>query len=70
MTRYRAPEIRCDYGEGECDETTPDYYEGTADSVDGVKITISKRAPGWFSTLDADYCPEHLPWLAGKESDR
>lgn len=53
--------IRCDEEHG-CDATTYDFYEQGADSVDGVKVSISKRAPGWFSTIGADYCPEHLPW--------
>ena len=68
MTRYTVPEIRCDH-DSDCDTTTPDFYEQAASSVNGVNVTISKRAPGWFSTINADYCPEHLPWLVGTEKN-
>lgn len=68
MSRYEVPEMSCDDDHG-CDATTPDFYECTADSVDGIKITATQRAPGWFSTLDADYCPQHLPWLRNGECD-
>lgn len=68
MSRYLAPEMRCDSDLG-CDQTAPDYYGQTASFVDAVRITAEVRAPGWFSTMNDDYCPEHLPWLAGKEKN-
>lgn len=69
MSRYTAPEMRCDWEDG-CENTTPDFYEMTVDSVDGTRITAAGRAPGWFSTLSADYCPDHLPWRTKKGDEQ
>ena len=58
MSRYDAPHIMCDSMSG-CTATDMDYYAAYADSVDGTKITRTRRAPGWLSTDHEDYCPRH-----------
>lgn len=53
--RYEAPMIQCDG----CPVDAPDYYEQLADSVNGVMITETRRAPGWLSDDEGDWCPDH-----------
>lgn len=48
----------CDSMSG-CTATDMDYYAAYANSVDGTKITRTRRAPGWLSTDHEDYCPRH-----------
>ena len=58
--RDRMPVLYCDGDEGECNAWERDFYEMTAHSVDGVRITATERAPGWQSTKDdRDFCPKH-----------
>lgn len=57
--RGSTPTLHCDANEGFCGTWDVDYYEATASTVNGVKITDKKRAPGWVSTKTSDYCPEH-----------
>ena len=57
--RFHVPTIHCDGDEGSCDAWAVDNYEGTASTVDGVRITRQVRAPGWVSTEATDLCPEH-----------
>lgn len=59
MTRSSMPTLHCDY-DGLCDEWSIDYYEITAYSVGGTRITKAERAPGWVSGRSSDYCPEHV----------
>ena len=59
MSRHRVPVILCDGDDGLCGATATDYYEECATTVDGVRITSTTRHPGWISTQDEDYCPDH-----------
>lgn len=60
--RGRTPTLHCDHGEGDCGDWDADDYELNVNSVNGVRITQSHRALGWFSTdMDEDYCPKHIP---------
>lgn len=53
------PTLHCDAEVG-CDDWTVDYYATDAYSVDGVRLTLTERAPGWRSNdKDEDLCPEH-----------
>lgn len=61
MTRDHMPIISCDGDDGSCGRIETDYYESCASSVDGVRITSTQRAPGWSSTGDEDFCPDHTP---------
>lgn len=56
--RSQIPTIHCDGQDGFCTNWEPDYYEQTASSVDGVKITATTRYPGWVSSESADLCPD------------
>jgi hypothetical protein len=58
--RSTTPTIHCDADDMDCGAWDVDYYKATASSVGGVKITREQRAPGWVTTKDADYCPEHI----------
>lgn len=58
--RYDAPMIQCDGSGGFCGARIDDYYEQTADAVDGVRITVTKPAPGWEVIDGEDYCPTCL----------
>lgn len=53
------PTLHCDGNDGFCGAWAEDHYEMYAASVDGVKITSTKRAPGWASTEHTDLCPDH-----------
>jgi hypothetical protein len=57
--RGRTPTIHCDGDDGNCGAWDVDYYEATANSVNGISITSEHRAPGWVSTNLWDFCPEH-----------
>lgn len=58
--RGRTPTLHCDAEDGFCGMWDVDYYEATASSVGGVKITADHRAPGWVATDDdRDLCPAH-----------
>lgn len=59
--RADLPILICDDEHG-CGATTDDYYAQFADSVNGVKITRTERAPGWSSNEEGDWCPEHNEW--------
>lgn len=61
MTRDHMPIISCDGDDGYCGAVETDYYDQCASAVDGMAITASRRAPGWASSGDEDYCPEHAP---------
>lgn len=63
MTRYQASMLSCDGDEGYCGAVETDYYDESASKVNGVPITATHRAPGWTSSGDEDYCPEHTPDL-------
>ena len=56
------PVIHCDGQDGWCTEWSPDYYEQTVATVDGVKITRDAPVPGWRHSEadDFDLCPECL----------
>lgn len=56
--RSHTPTLHCD-ADLDCPEWSVDYYEITASTVDGVRITTTERAPGWLSTDGTDLCPEH-----------
>lgn len=58
MTRSETPTLHCDSEDG-CSNWDVDYYETTASSVDGVRVTKDQRAPGWRCTDDEDMCAEH-----------
>lgn len=60
MSRAELPVMICDSEDG-CGQYEEDYYETCADSVDGIKITETERAPGWHSADGADFCPYHNP---------
>jgi hypothetical protein len=36
-----------------------DNYESCVSHVNGIRITATQRTPGWLSTPDVDYCPDH-----------
>jgi hypothetical protein len=57
--RSTTPTIHCDGDDGECGRWDVDWYEATASTVSGVRITATTRAPGWTSTDDSDLCPDH-----------
>lgn len=57
--RSREAVVHCDHMDGECGEWSFDYYEQTASTVGGVRITRAERAPGWRSTNLEDFCPRH-----------
>ena len=59
MSRGTVPILSCDTEDDICDEWTLDDYGMDVHSVDGVRITTTERSPGWTSTGDADFCPEH-----------
>lgn len=61
MTRDQMPILSCDGNDGYCGAVVTDYYDQCASKVDGVAITSKRRAPGWTSAGDEDYCPEHAP---------
>lgn len=56
--RGTTPTVHCDAEDGLCGSWDVDYYEATASTVNGVRITETERAPGWVNG-DEDYCPEH-----------
>ena len=60
MSRATLPVMICDSEDG-CGEYVEDYYETCADSVGGIRITWTERAPGWYSADDEDFCPYHKP---------
>jgi len=53
--------LSCDGDDGSCGSVATDYFEECASKVGGVTITASRRAPGWTSSGDEDYCPAHKP---------
>lgn len=57
--RSQTPTLHCDAEHGFCESWDVDYYEASASTVDGVKITSERRAPGWVSTNLTDLCPQH-----------
>ena len=59
--RSSTPTLHCDARDGFCAAWDVDYYEATASTVNGVRITREQRAPGWTSTDAEDLCPEHAP---------
>lgn len=61
MTRDHMPIISCDGKDGSCFQVSTDYYESFADSVDGIRMTNTQRAPGWTSVGDEGFCPDHKP---------
>lgn len=65
--RGRTPTIHCDAEDGSCGAWDVDYYTAAVDSVDGVKVTRERRAPGWLSTDEDDFCSDHHPSLDGSE---
>jgi len=64
MTRYEEPMMQCDGDDGYCGASERDYYEQCASAVSGIAITASRRAPGWVTDGDEDYCPNHIPFEA------
>jgi hypothetical protein len=67
--RADAALLFCDGEEGFCGAWDLDYYAQTCSAVDGVRITLEVRAPGWTSVGDEDFCPEHMreAWPEGTE---
>lgn len=69
--RGQTPTLHCDAEDGFCGTWDVDYYEATASSVNGVRVTEKERAPGWSVTADGqDLCPAHtrdLPPAGGEE---
>lgn len=62
--RGSTPTLHCD---GCGDVWDVDYYEATASTVNGVKITATERAPGWTVTAAGeDHCPSCTA-LAGEQ---
>ena len=57
--RSSMPTIHCDAEDGYCGVWDTDYYESCASTVNGIKITQAKPAPGWTVKNDTDYCPDH-----------
>ena len=57
--RSTTPTIHCDAEDGDCGSWDMDYYAIDCSAVDGVRITLTTRAPGWTSTDDSDHCPTH-----------
>lgn len=57
--RGRRPALLCDGDDGECGAWDVDYWTETASMVNGIRITSTRRAPGWVSTDDGDWCREH-----------
>ena len=58
--RTEMPILMCEAGEW-CGVWDTDHYAMDVSAVGGVRITATVRAPGWFSTEDEDYCPDHIP---------
>lgn len=54
--RSQTPTLHCDGDD--CDNWSVDYYAITAHAVDGVRINLQERAPGWVTSDDEDLCPE------------
>jgi hypothetical protein len=57
--RGPTPTVLCDAEDSLCGNWDVDYYEATASTVNGVRITQEARAPGWVNGPDFDYCPDH-----------
>lgn len=65
--RGRRPVLMCDADDGMCGTWDVDSYEENVSTVTEygpngpitTTITAVERAPGWLSTMGADYCPEH-----------
>lgn len=57
--RGNTPTIHCDAEDGLCGNWDVDYYEATASAVGGVRITETRRAPGWSNTDTGDFCTIH-----------
>ncbi|WP_125777175.1 hypothetical protein [Antribacter gilvus] len=68
MSIGTAPIVMCD-DLGGCDQWSVDHYAATTHSVNGVRITATKRAPGWtrrdIDGMAWDFCPEHTPTEEG-----
>lgn len=60
----------CDAEDGECGNWTTDAYEGLVSDVNGVRVTETERWPGWCSTDDQDFCPEHAAVARVSEQER
>jgi hypothetical protein len=58
--RGQTPTLHCDAYDGCCGNWDVDYYQATASTVNGVRITQQERAPGWKNSADEDLCPDHL----------
>ena len=55
-----APTLHCDGDDGNCADWEVDYYSTDVSSINGIRPTLTERAPGWVSTeADEDYCPDH-----------
>lgn len=59
MTQAKAALLYCDAEDGLCGGWELDYYGQTVSAVNGIRVTTTERAPGWLTTRDGDYCPEH-----------
>lgn len=57
--RGETPTIHCDAEDGYCGAWDVDYYESSADAVNGIRVTAKERSPGWYSTDMEDFCPDH-----------
>lgn len=58
MTRSREPMLLCDGEDGGCGASEHDYYEQSATTVGGVRITKTEPAPGWTTgPTGGDLCP-------------
>jgi hypothetical protein len=59
MTRDSMPILLCDGEDGDCDGWIEDFYGSAASAVNGVRLTATRRAPGWRSVDSWDFCPVH-----------
>jgi hypothetical protein len=60
--RGETPTLHCDAEDGACGNWDADHYAMHASTIDGIPLTRTHRALGWFSTDDDhDLCPEHAP---------
>lgn len=57
--RGTTPIIVCDGLDGSCGNWDIDYYESSATTVGGVRVTETQRAPLWVNSDLGDFCPAH-----------
>lgn len=60
MSKGTVPIVSCDHEDG-CDTWTVDYWEMTAETVNGIRVTPTPI--GWSGRIGTDehFCPEHSP---------